>query len=160
MLVAVATSTILTAGFTMSAWADQDLAQQSQQSWAQHRQYWIKAKLARMAQRLEIRSSQQAAWQAFAKVIEEPVNPPIQKPDDRLDAAALARRHADFATAQAKRMVQIADATAKLQEILTPEQRLTLDQIAHEFRPHGHHRHHDRQEQHGSEEDHRPADQG
>lgn len=136
-------SAILLTSFTMPARAEQDRAQQMQQDWAQHRQNWINAKLDKMAERLEIKSSQQKAWQAFAKVVaEEPANLPIEKADTDADAATMARRHADFATAYAKRLVQIADATTKLQETLTPEQRLTLNQMAHEFHHHRQHRHH------------------
>ena len=151
-------SAILMTSFTMPARAEQDRAQQMQQNWAQHRQNWIKIKLAKMAERLEIKSSQQSAWQAFAKVIAEPDNRPIEKPDANADedAATMARRHAEFASEYAKRLVQIADATAKLQQALTPEQRLTLNQMAHEFHHHrlgGHHARHDGDADHGPHDD-------
>jgi hypothetical protein len=156
ILAAITVSTILLTGFMLSARAEQqDHSQQTQQNWAQHRQNWIKARLARMAERLEIKSSQQGAWQTFAKAVEEPLNAPMKKPDANADAATMSRLHADFATAYAKKMVQIADATAKLQEILSPEQRITLNQMAHEFH---HHRHHDRHEEHDDGENQRHHD--
>ncbi|HEY8099261.1 MAG TPA: Spy/CpxP family protein refolding chaperone [Burkholderiaceae bacterium] len=148
ILTVITVSTILMTGFMLSARAEQqDHSQQIQQNWAQHRQNWIKARLVKMAERLEIKSSQQGAWQTFAKAVEEPLNAPMKKPDaNNADAAEMARRNADFATAYAKKMVQIADATAKLQEVLTPDQRITLDQMAHEFHHHRHHEHHEEHE--------------
>jgi hypothetical protein len=106
ILTAITVSTILLTGFMLSARAEQqDHSQQTQQNWAQHRQNWIKARLARMAERLEIKSSQQGAWQTFAKAVEEPLNAPMKKPD--ADAATMSRLHADFATAYAKKIFKI-----------------------------------------------------
>lgn len=157
ILSAISVSAILMTGLSMSAWAEQDHHQQDQQNWAQHRQHWIKAKLSKMADRLEIKSSQQGVWQAFAKAVEEPLNIPMKKPDANEDAATMARRHADFATANAKKMVKIADATARLQEVLTPDQRVTFDQMAHELHHPRHQLHH---EEHGSRSDPRHLGNG
>jgi cell pole-organizing protein PopZ len=143
VVASVAASITLLAGFAVPAWSHTDPHGQMQQDWAPHRQQWVKAQLARMAERLEIKASQQGAWEAYAKVIGEAANVSIKMPDENADAAAIARAHADFAAQNAKRLSQIADATARLEEALTPDQRKTLDQIVHEFHHHMmHHRFH------------------
>jgi hypothetical protein len=111
---------------------------QQRQEWAQHRMEWVRARLEIDANRLEIKASQQAAWQEYAKartaLDERNVTPPAKD----LDPAALAKLHADRATEIAKKLSALAEATAKLQAVLSPEQRLTLAQISR----HGWHHHH------------------
>ena len=46
-----------------------------------------------------------------------------REPDINADAASITRFRADRAAAHARRLTQMADATAKLQEVLTPDQR-------------------------------------
>jgi protein CpxP len=157
ILAAAAVSATLMTGFTLSAHAASDTTQQMKQDWAQHRQEHVKVRLAKMANRLEIKSSQQNEWQAYAKVIEESTNAPhmARVSDADADAATLTRKHADFAAAHARKLAAIADATAKLQSALTPEQRKTLDQMVRHFHPHGHrgkhHGHHHGDRRHGDE---------
>lgn len=87
----------------------------------------LQARLDRMAQRLEIKASQQDAWQAYAKVHKEQFDPAAMKaPPKDADAAALARHRADRAAQMAQKLAVLADATAKLQSALTPEQAKTL----------------------------------
>jgi Spy/CpxP family protein refolding chaperone len=101
---------------------------------AEAKQDWAKERLKHftdgLANRLEIKASQQNAFQAFVKTLEAVAEHPSTPPEVKTDAASLARQHADFAAARAQKLAQIADATAKLQEVLNPEQRKTLDQIA------------------------------
>jgi cell pole-organizing protein PopZ len=145
ILAAAAVSATLMTGFTLSAHAESDTTQQMKQDWAQHRQEHIKVRLAKMAERLEIKSSQQNEWQAYVKVIEESTSVPhmarASDADADADAATLTRKHADFAAAHARKLAAIADATAKLQSVLTPEQRKTLDQMARHFHRGKHHDH-------------------
>ena len=161
ILAAAAVSAALMTGFTLPAHAES--AQQMKQDWARHHQEHIKLRLAKMAERLEIKSSQQNEWQAYAKVIEESTNVPHMAhasdadagADADADAATLTRKHADFAAAHARKLAAIADATAKLESALTPEQRQTLDQMVRHFHPHGHrgkhHGHHHGDRRHGDE---------
>lgn len=127
------------------------------QEWARHRQEMIKHHLDRMADRLEIKASQQGAWQAYVKTVDSIAEQPFKKPEGKsmeakLDAAAITRMRADMVAARAQKLAQLADATAKLQEILTPEQRTTLTQmVAHagHGRFHGHFSHGEEHGEHG-----------
>jgi hypothetical protein len=95
--------------------------------------------LDHLASRLEIRASQQEAWKAFASAVRGmvPAAPP-EAPAKDLDAAARARLAADRVADRAKRLAQVADATAKLQQVLDPPQREVLNEVARQF---GHHMH-------------------
>ena len=96
----------------------------------------------RIADRLEIKPSQQAAFQAYTTALQTALTPPAKHPEFKSDAAGIARMNADMAAEHAKRLAAIADATAKFQEVLTPDQRKTFDQMAAAFmhRHHGMHR--------------------
>ena len=126
-----------------SAWSAKPAQSEAKQDWAKEHQERIKHFTDRLANRLEIKASQQNAWQAFVKTLEAATEHPAKKAEMKTDAASIARLHADMAAARAQKLAQIADATAKLQAVLDPEQRQTLDQIAahmgagHEHRFHG-----------------------
>jgi hypothetical protein len=111
--------------------------------WAQHRQQWVHAKLERDANRLEIKASQQAAWQEYAKARTALAERQMMRPSQDLDAAGLAKLHADRVADAARKLAVLADATAKLEVVLSPDQRQTLDQMARHghHRGHGHHEH-------------------
>jgi hypothetical protein len=86
----------------------------------------MQARLDKMAERLEIKASQQDAWQAYAKVHKEMFDARPTPPAKDADAATLARHRADMAAKMAQKLTVLADATAKLQSALTPEQAKTL----------------------------------
>jgi hypothetical protein len=88
-----------------------------------------------LAARLEIKASQEAAWQAFSGAFIQTMIPPERKtpPAAEPDAAALARDAADRATAHAQQLVRLADASAKLQEVLGPDQRAVFNEAARHF---------------------------
>jgi hypothetical protein len=115
---------------------------EAKQDWAKERQERLKHFTDGLANRLEIKASQQSAFQAFVKTLEAAAEHPAKKPEVKTDAASLARLHADMAAARAQKLAKIADATAKLQEVLSPEQRKTLDQIAARFANRRGHRFH------------------
>jgi hypothetical protein len=92
----------------------------------------------RIAERLEIKPSQQAAFQAYTTALQSAFTPPANHPDYKSDAAGIARMNADKAAEHAKRLAAIADATARFQEVLSPEQRKTFDQMAAAFMHHHH----------------------
>jgi len=98
----------------------------------------IKARLDKLAERLEIKSSQQGAWEEFTKAFEPPAERNIKKSDENADAATVARNRAERAGEVAKRLNRIADATAKLQAVLTEDQRKILNQVSRRFM----HKHH------------------
>lgn len=93
----------------------------------------MKKRLDKLAQRLEIKASQQAAWDEFAKSVEMLAERSIKKPNDDADAAAISRYRAEKATEFAKRLTGIADATAKLQKVLTQDQQKILNQVSQRF---------------------------
>lgn len=103
-----------------------------------HRQEFFKHMSDRMADRLEIKSSQQGAFQTYTAALQAAMTPPASHPDYKTDAAGIARMNADRAAEHARRLASIADATAKFQGVLSPDQRKTFDQMAAAFM----HRHH------------------
>lgn len=115
----------------------------------------MKARLDKLAGRLEIKASQQAAWEEFSKSVEAMAERQANKPSDDADAAAIARYRADRAAGFAKKMAAIADATAKLQAVLTDSQRKILNQESRRFLHHGHKWGHMDHEHEGKGMDHR-----
>ena len=116
------------------------------QRWAQH----VQAHLDKLAERMEIKASQEAAWQKFSSAFHNNMSmhpmmghPPGHEGEHEApatDAAALARQQADRAWDHAQKLTQLADATAALQQVLTPEQRLVFDEAARHFaHEHGEH---------------------
>ena len=93
----------------------------------------MKNKLDKLAERLEIKSSQQAAWGEFAKSVEAMAEQHAKKPKDDADAAAISRYQAERATEFAKKLTRIADSTGKLQKLLTGDQRNILNQASHHY---------------------------
>ncbi len=92
------------------------------------RQQMMQARLDRLGQRLEVRASQEDAWQKYSQALRSFAAPPAPIPGPNADAATLMRFRADRASARAQRMTQLADATAKLEQALDPNQRLVLDE--------------------------------
>lgn len=133
ILATIVTGAILMTAFHSIAMANpaenHDQMQTNQEKMQEH----MKARLDRLAERLEIKSSQQAAWEEFAKSVEMLADRNIKKPNDSADAATISRYHAERATEFAKKLTKIADATAKLQSALSADQRKILDQTAHRF---------------------------
>jgi len=95
--------------------------------------------LNRMAERLEIKASQEAAWQDYVAAHKAMFG---ARPDEKpaaTDAAALVRAHADRAAQMAAKLGKLADATAKLEAVLTPPQRRVLDGMAQAMASRHHH---------------------
>jgi hypothetical protein len=97
--------------------------------------------LDHLAARLEIRASQQEAWNGFAAAVKgmAPAHP-REEPARDLDAAARARLAADHAAEMARKLSTLADATGKLQQVLDGPQKQVLNEVSREFghRMHGH----------------------
>ena len=138
----IVTGAILITSFNSIAIADPaehcGHKQMTQEQMQQHMQEHMKTRLDKLAQRLEIKASQQAVWEDFAKSVETLADRNGKKPGDDADAATISRYRADRATEFAKKLTKIADATAKLQAALTEDQRKILDQTAHRFLRHEH----------------------
>jgi len=87
-------------------------------------------RLDRLAARLEIKASQQEAWSAYRGTLQSMFQNRPQRPATDADAATLLRFRADAAQRRAQHLARLADATAKLQQALDPNQRKVLDEIA------------------------------
>ena len=88
-------------------------------------------RLERMAARLEIKASQQDAWSEYRKARESMFGAMrMQRPAADADAATVTRFRAEMAQRRAQHMATMADATAKLQEALEPNQRKVLDEMS------------------------------
>ncbi len=142
MLAALAVGAVLATGFAATASAAPDGSQKMEHDWARHRQERVKARLAKTAERLGIQASQQSAWQAYTAAVESPAGDFHAGKNTPADAAGIARRRADMAAGHAAKLARIAEATAVLQAVLTPEQRRIFDRMAQHAHRRGH-RHHD-----------------
>ncbi|HTZ00064.1 MAG TPA: Spy/CpxP family protein refolding chaperone [Rhodocyclaceae bacterium] len=130
VLAALSTSLVLAfAPLSSAAAAEPAKDPAKDQAWAQHRQEWAAARLTQDANRLEIKASQQAAWAEYANARKALADWKFTKLPDDADAATVAKHRAERATEAAQKLTALADATAKLQAVLTPEQRKTLDQL-------------------------------
>lgn len=115
-----------------------DQMQRSPEKMHEHMKEHMKARLDKLAERLEIKSSQQGAWEEFAKSVEMLAERSVKRPDDDADAATIARYRADRAAEFAKKQAMIAAATAKLQTALSEAQRKILNQESRHFLHRGH----------------------
>lgn len=121
----------------------------------QKRLQWVQARLDKEAVMLEIKTSQQAAWEGYASAAVETMTAfGNRKPmPSAADAATTMRQHADRAAVMAQNLGKLADATEKLQSVLNEEQRKVFDRIVREHSQfHGRH--------HGEGHSHRPHESG
>jgi hypothetical protein len=88
----------------------------------EHMREHMQQRVDRLGDRLEIKASQQPAWQAYVKAHQSMADNLPKPPAPDADAATLMRHRADGAALMAKKLGDMADATAKLQQALTPEQ--------------------------------------
>ena len=136
--IAIALSAGWMAGASAQAPTPADHSAMHQKHGIEHMQMKMKERIAKMASRLEIKASQQAAWGDYVKARESMfANPPVRPARDA-DAATIARARADFAADMARKLAVISDATAKLQAVLAPEQRKVFDEMARRSGRHGH----------------------
>ncbi len=92
----------------------------------------IKARLEKLHERLEIKGTQQAAWDAFAAKIEALPAPHATPPGPNADPATALHFRAEMASEMANRLSVMADATEKLESVLTADQRKILaDESTH-----------------------------
>lgn len=121
-------------------------------------EHHLQAHLDRLAERLEIKASQEDVWQKFAASARDAMADEAWAEHGHghdgheghdghdgngapADAATLARRHAEHAQRHAQHLAQLADATAALEANLNPNQRQVLDEVARHLAsghgPHG-----------------------
>jgi hypothetical protein len=111
---------------------------------AQHFAKHVQGHLDALAERLEIKASQQEPWQGFATAFRDvmtahatDMGAPVAADSD---AASMIRAHATRAAEHAQKLARLADATAKLQQALNPDQRQVFNEVARHFAQehHGH----------------------
>lgn len=92
---------------------------------------WAKHQLDKEAAWLEIKASQQLAWEAFTAANMELISRlGERKPlSPGVDAATAMRQHAEHAAAFAQSISRLASATESLQSVLGEDQRKVLDRI-------------------------------
>jgi hypothetical protein len=90
----------------------------------------VNERLDGLAARLEIKASQQDAWEAYKKARTSMFQTRPERPARDADAATRAKFRADMAQRRAQYLATMADATAQLQNVLEPQQRKVLDEIA------------------------------
>lgn len=112
----------------------------------------MKDMLDRLADRLEIKASQQTVWGEFAKSVEMLSERNVKEPSVDADATAISRYRAERATDFAKKLTVIANATARLQKMLTEDQRKIFNQASQRFL----HKHHGGNDHGMDHEWHRP----
>lgn len=132
ILPAVAAGTLATAVFQPAA-AEPSPQQDRKQVFQEKIHERTQARLDRLAERLEIKSSQQAVWDEFAKSLQALAEHDGQRPGGDADASVIARYRADRAAELAGKLGRVADATAKLRTALNEDQRKTLDQVSRRF---------------------------
>lgn len=145
-LATLAAGTVLTIGFHMTAsaaTADGAAApmhgdHKMEHDWARHRQEKMKAHLAKAAERLGIKPEQQSAWDAYANAVESPLGNGPASHETANDAAGIARHHADIAAAYAAKMMNVAETTASLQAVLTPDQQQKFNRMVKHKQHRGH----------------------
>ena len=90
----------------------------------------IQHRLEKLSDRLEIKASQQSEWEEYARSVSMLEDRNWKRPDDDADAATIAHYRADRATVLAKELTGIAEATDRLQKVLTADQRKIFDQVS------------------------------
>lgn len=138
MLATVVIGAILLVSFHSVAMANPDGHCDAMQMSTEKKHEYMKARLDKLAARLEIKSSQQAAWDDFSRSVETLAERHAKEPKDDADAAAILHYHAERAAEFAKKLTVIADASAKLETVLTDDQKKTFDQASRSFL-HEHH---------------------
>lgn len=142
MMPVIALGALLIPAFQSVALASPDEHHNQKQISPEKMHEHMKARMDKLAARLEIKASQQAAWEQYAKSVESLADRGVKRPDHDADAdaATISRYRADRATEFAKKLTSIADATDKLQKALTEDQRKILSQVLR----HLFHEHHER----------------
>jgi hypothetical protein len=90
-------------------------------------------RLNELSKRLNIKSSQQATWEEYAKLIEMLAEQPVKKPSDDADTATISLYHAESATEFSRKLAKIADATSKFKAVLTEDQQTILHVLNFEW---------------------------
>ncbi len=90
----------------------------------------IAARMDRMASRLEIKPSQQKAWDEYAKSVESFAENRPKMPGENANAVEIAKFRERMAKEASEKFSRIAAATEKLRDALDANQREVLDRMA------------------------------
>lgn len=105
--------------------------QEQQQDYQQYRTERIQARLNYMARQLNITSAQQSAWDSYAKAMTNMANQRWDQnyPGPDASQAAVLKYRSDRAAAHSKTLNELSQATAKLEAVLTAEQKQQFNYI-------------------------------
>ena len=131
LLIALVTGAIVLVAINSVSMANPAMqGNSSQQANAAAMNERIQHRLEKLSDRLEIKASQQSAWDEYARSVSMLEDRNWKRPDADADAAAIAHYRADRATVLAKELTAIAEATDRLQKVLTPEQRKIFNEVS------------------------------
>jgi hypothetical protein len=131
LLATLAIGVVVTASVSSISMANPDMqGDSSRQANAAARNDRIQHRLDELSDRLEIKASQQNEWDEYARSVSMLQDRNWKRPDDDADAASIAHYRADRATVLAKELTVIAEATDKLQKVLTPDQRKVFNEVS------------------------------
>ncbi len=133
MLTTIFIGMVLMAAFHSVAMASSDGHCGHEQMSPEKMHEFMKSRLDKLSGRLEIKSSQLAIWEEFSKSVELLSERHVKEPSHDADAATVSRYRAERAAEMAKNLATIADATAKLQSVLTDDQKKIFNQASHRF---------------------------
>lgn len=98
----------------------------------------VNERLDRLGTKLGVNASQQEAWHAYRKARTSMFETRrAARPAENADAATLARFRAERAQQRAQHLATVADATARLYQVLDGNQRKVLDETARQRGRHG-----------------------
>ncbi len=138
MLATVAIGVVLLVSFHSVAMANPEGHCDAMQMSTEEKHEYMKTGLDKLAARLEIKSSQQAAWDDFSRSVETLAERHAKEPKDDADAAAILHYHAERATEFAKKLTVVADASTQLETVLTDNQKRVFSEASRIFL-HEHH---------------------
>ena len=124
LLTALTLGSTLAAGISVAA--DATPATMERCSPSRDAKSWMQGRLDKLAERLKLQDSQQAAWKTYSEAVKGMMDHKVGFPPKDADAATLTRFHAEASAERAKKAAAIADATAKLQDVLNDDQRKVL----------------------------------
>ena len=126
---------LMASGLSAAMAASPDQATSDRQAQRQARTAEMQQRLAREAQRLEIRASQQGPWGVYEAALVAlmaqygPQRPPRGVSSADQNPAAQLREAAQRTSQIAQKLTELADATSKLWAVLSPAQRAVLVEV-------------------------------
>lgn len=152
MVATVAIGAVLLATFHSVAIANPDGHCDTMQMSAERVHESMKGRMGKLAGRLEIKPAQQTAWDEFSRSVETLAEWHAKEPGVETDAATILHYSAARMSEYARKLTIVADASAKLEVVLTDEQKKTFNQASRRFLHDHHGWHHFHEQSHGNDQ--------